>query len=299
MKYLLTSLFLTFALIFGAILQVPDNKLHLVFCDVGQGDAILAVKGKNQVLIDGGPSNKVLPCLSNHMPFWDKKIELVVLTHPEADHITGLVPVLERYSVNQILANSLLTDSGVFSKFRELVIAGKIPVYSPKSGDKIKIAEIELDVLFPLEKQGNEVVWKSDQAQNVMGETTYSGNLNKTAIALELKDQDFKALLTGDLGIEEETLLCSFDSAQGFGGLEPVDVLKVGHHGSKYSTSLSFLEEIKPKLAVISVGANNSYGHPATEILQRLNDLGIKILRTDIDGEVEITRDGKTWKVVK
>jgi competence protein ComEC len=74
-----------------------------------------------------------------------------------------------------------------------------------------------------------------------------------------------------------------------------VDILKVGHHGSKYSTSLSFLEEIKPKLAVISVGANNSYGHPATEILQRLKDLGIKIMRTDINGEIEVVSDGKTW----
>lgn len=287
MKYLLTTLILTFALIIGAVFQIPDNKLHLIFCDVGQGDAVLAVKGKTQVLIDGGPNNKVLECLSNHMPFWDKNIELVVLTHPEADHITGLVPVLERYSVNQILANSLLTDSGVFSKFRDLVIADKIPVYSPENGDKIKIAEMELDVLFPLEKLGNEVVWQSDQPQDVMGISAYSGNLNQTAIALELKDHDFKALLTGDIGITEENQI----------SVESVDVLKVGHHGSKYSTSLSFLEEIKPKLAVISVGANNSYGHPAPEILQRLKDLGIKIRRTDIHGEIEIVSDGKSWKI--
>jgi competence protein ComEC len=287
MKYLLTSFFLVLTLIIGSFSQLPDDRLHLIFCDVGQGDAILAVKGKNQVLIDGGPSQKVLECLSNHMPFWDKEIELVVLTHPEYDHITGLVSVLERYSVKQILANSLVTDTGVFSKFRDLVIAGKIPVYSPKNGDKIKIAEMELDVLFPLEKMGNEVVWKSDQPQDVMGISAYSGNLNKTAIALELRDQNFKAILTGDLGVEEENQI----------SVEPVDILKVGHHGSKYSSSLSFLEEIKPKLAVISVGANNSYGHPATEILQRLNDLGIKILRTDIDGEVEVVSDGVTWKI--
>jgi competence protein ComEC len=287
MKYLLTSIFLGLSLFVGAISQYPDNRLRLVFCDVGQGDAILAVKGDKQILIDGGPSQKVLECLSNHMPFWDKKIELVVLTHPEYDHITGLVGVLERYSVKQILANSLVTDTGVFSKFRDLVIAGKIPVYSPKSGDKIKVAGIELKVLFPLEKQGSEVVWQSTQPQDVMGETTYSGNLNKTAIALELKDQNFKAILTGDLGIAEENQL----------SVEPVDILKVGHHGSKYSTSLSFLEEIRPKLAVISVGANNSYGHPATEILQRLKDLNINILRTDIDGEIEIVSDGKTWNI--
>lgn len=286
---------MTFALIFGAVLQVPDNNFHLVFCDVGQGDAILAVKRETQILIDGGPNNRVLECLSNHMPFWDKKIELVVLTHPESDHVTGLIGVLERYSVNKILANSLSTDIGVFSKFRNLVIANKIPVYSPKNGDKIKIAEMELDVLFPLEKLGNEVVWQSTQPQDVMGISAYSGNLNKTAIALELKDQNFKALLTGDLGIEEEALLRS--AGQNFGGLEPVDVLKVGHHGSKYSTSLAFLEETMPKLAVISVGANNTYGHPAPDILQRLKDLGIKILRTDIDGEIEIVSDGKTWKI--
>lgn len=292
MKYLLTSTILILSLIIGAFAQKPDDKLHLVFCDVGQGDAILAIKGKNQILIDGGPNNKVLECLSNHMPFWDKKIELVVLTHPEYDHITGLVAVLDRYSVDQILANSLLTDTGVFSKFREKVIAKKISVFSPKNGDKIKLGEMEFDVLFPLEKLGNELVWQNNQPQEVMGESAYSSNLNNTAIVLKFIDQNFKALLTGDIGVTEETLL-----RQGFGGLEPVDVLKVGHHGSKSSTSLNFLEEIKPKLAVISVGANNRYGHPAGEILERLRDLEIKILRTDIDGEIEIISDGRSWEI--
>jgi competence protein ComEC len=150
LKSLFVALSLALALTLGAVFSLPDDKLHLVFCDVGQGDAILVTKGTTQILIDGGPSEKVLGCLSNHLPFWDKDLEMVILTHPEYDHITGLVPVIERYSVKQLSSNSLLAESGVFNKFRDKVIERKIPVFSPKAGEKIKIGNLEMEILFPL-----------------------------------------------------------------------------------------------------------------------------------------------------
>jgi competence protein ComEC len=287
--YSLAVLLLAVVLIWLFVLAYPDNQLHLVFCDVGQGDAILVSKGFTQVLIDGGPNSKVLQCLSGHLPFWDKKLELVVLTHPEYDHLTGLVSVAQNYQIGQLIANSLVTETGIFSEFRQEVIAKKIPVYSPKAGEKIKIGDLELKILYPQEKLGNEIVWQKPESYQVLGISAYGGNLNQTAIVSELIFGQFRALLTGDIGTGEEEKLEA----------EPIQVLKVAHHGSKYSTAEDFLERIKPALAVISVGASNKYGHPTAEVLQRLRDLEIKILRTDIDGEVEITSDGKKWGVRK
>lgn len=284
-KYFLVVLALVLSLLIGAVASWPDQNLHLIFCDVGQGDAILAIKGDNQILIDSGPGEKVLGCLSDHVPFWDKTLELVILTHPEADHAGGLPSVLERYSVRELVSNSLVVDSGVFQKIREEVVSQKIPVYSPKAGDKIKIANLEIEILYPLEKQGDEIVWKNPESPQVLGINIFPGNLNETAIVGKLKFGEFDALLTGDIGIEQEK------------EIEPgeVEVLKIAHHGSKYSSSQEFLEKISPDLAIISVGATNRYGHPASEALERLRDLDIKILRTDIDGEIEIVSDGSSW----
>jgi competence protein ComEC len=291
LKYLLSFLTLLFVVIAWALFSLPDSKLHLIFCDVGQGDAILVIKGSTQVLIDGGPNDKVLGCLSKHIPFWDRQIEMVISTHPDADHLTGLVSVIDRYNVSQILANSLVTDTGVFSKFRSEVISKKIPVFSPKSGDKIKVSSLILRVLFPQNKLGDEIVWKNPQDLKVLGISAYTGEINATMLVFELEYGNFKALLTGDISSTEEKKIGDI------GGIGEIGVLKIAHHGSKYSTSQEFLDLIRPKLAVISVGASNNYGHPTSEVLDRLKTIGVKILRTDIDGEVEVVSDGVNWKL--
>lgn len=294
LKYSLSVITLLLVSLVWGLASFPDSKLHLVFCDVGQGDATLIISGQTQILIDGGPNDKVLACLANHLPYWDRTIEMVVLTHPESDHITGLVSVIQRYGVRQILANSLVTDTGVFSKFREEVIAKKIPVYSPKYGDKIKISKLTLDILFPEEKQGNEIVWTDSRelAQlKVLGVSNFTGNFNETAIVSELEYGSFKALFTGDIGFDQELEI------EKEPGLGQIDILKIAHHGSKYSTSQEFLDLIRPKLAIISVGASNTYGHPTSEVLDRLGIIGATIKRTDIDGEIEIVSDGKSWEI--
>ncbi len=291
LRFLLTSLLITFGLLVGVITSYPDNNLHLIFCDVGQGDAILAIQGKTQVLIDGGPNNQVLDCLSKHLPFWDKELELVILTHPESDHLTGLVAVLERYNVRQLVSNSLVTETGVFSKFRQEVLKGKIPVYSPRVGDKIKVGKLVFKILFPEEKLGDELVWRATDNSQVLG-AVYQGSFNETVIVSQLEYGKFKALLTGDIGVDQERKMEP--------ELEKVDVLKVAHHGSKYSTSSEFLEKVMPNAAIISVGAANRYGHPTQEVLERLRNSDLangqaRVLRTDIDGEVEIVSDGESW----
>lgn len=287
--YFLLSLFLSSLFFFW-----PDNKLHLIICDVGQGDAILLQKRFTQVLIDAGPNKKVLECLSNNLPFWDKEIELIVNTHQEKDHLAGLVDVIERYSVNRIVINSLAPETEVFKKFQRQVLEKQIPVYSPKKGDKIKINELEFLVLWPEEKLGDLSLWQEELTEKDYKDThqvlgAFSAKMNETSIVLHLRYDKFDAFLTGDIGQDTEDRV---EVPQG------IEVLKIPHHGSKYSSGEVFLQKVKPALAVIGVG-QNPWGHPTKEVLERLKTLGIKVLRTDQDGEVEIITNGQTWQVLK
>jgi competence protein ComEC len=245
-------LILLLFLLWVAIFSWPDNKLHLIFCNVGQGDAILISYQKTQILIDGGPDNLVLNCLSHHLPFWDRQIEMVVLTHPEKDHFGGLIDVIKRYNLKYLISSASWPEGG-----RKTTVL--------KAGDEIRLGKINLSVLWPRE-------------------INQERKLNENSLVLKLAFGSFQALLTGDLPGEIENQL----------DLTPVEVLKVAHHGSLYSTSQAFLEKVKPKLAVISVG-KNKFGHPTKETLKRLEDLGIKVLRTDQNGEIEIVSDGQAW----
>ena len=287
LKYIYGSLALIVALVLGAVLVYPDQDLHLIFCDVGQGDAILITQGTTQVLIDGGPNQKVLSCLANHLPFWDRTIEMIILTHPDNDHLGGLPDVIERYNVTQLISHGLINNTAIFWAFREKVLEKNIPVFLPRTGDKVQLAGIVLKVLFPQEKMGDELVWQKEVDTQVLGTHLYPENTNEASIVTLLSYGDFDVLLPGDIGSQNEGVIEAD---------KEIEVLKVAHHGSKYSTSEEFLEQIKPKLAIISVG-KNSFGHPTSEVLGRLRDLGVEILRTDINGEIEVVSDGKTWGV--
>lgn len=260
--------FLPFAILFSW----PSQRLYLVACDVGEGDAILITKGFTQVLIDGGPNNKVLQCLAQNMPFWDRTIELVINTHPDKDHITGLIDVIQRYNVRQLVSNSLVVDTEVFKEFYQQIIEKKIPVYSPQKGDKIKIAGLEFKVLWPEKVIGDPAIWK----QNVNNLNAAASQLftNNFSIVLHLQYGQFDALLTGDITAKEEKEIIKDYQFQ------DIEVLKIPHHGSKYSTSEEFLKAVNPRVAIISVG-KNPWGHPTKEVLERLSQRNIKILRTD------------------
>lgn len=265
-------LILGLVLIWAAIFQLSDDKLHLVFCDVGQGDAILVSYRTTQVLIDGGPNNRVLHCLANNMPFWDREIEMLVATHPEADHISGLIDVIERYRVKHFVVNSLRKESKVFQEFQKVVLAENPDIYFPKIGDEINIGSMKLLTLWP-------------QSQDkVLGVTTIEREINDTSIVLKLSFGNFDVLLSGDISTKIESRL----------DLSDVEVLKVAHHGSKYSTGEEFLKLVQPELAVISVG-KNSFGHPTEEVLERLSNQAIKLLRTDQEGTIEVVSDGRKW----
>jgi competence protein ComEC len=287
LKYIYAGLALIVALVIGAVLVYPDQNLHVVFCDVGQGDAILITKGTTQILVDGGPNQRVLSCLSNHLPFWDRTIEIVIATHLEKDHIGGLPDVIERYNVRQLVSHSLVNDTAIFWAFRERVLEKNIPVYSPEAGDKIQLAGIVFKVLSPQEEMGSSLVWQKEADAQVLGTYTYLIEPNEASIVTLLSYEDFDVLLPGDISSQTEEVI----STEG-----EIEVLKIAHHGSKYSSSEEFLERIDPDLAVVSVG-KNSWGHPTKEVLERLSQQAIKLLRTDIDGEVELVSNGREWGV--
>ncbi|AKM78988.1 MAG: internalization-related competence protein ComEC/Rec2 protein [Candidatus Beckwithbacteria bacterium GW2011_GWB1_47_15] len=282
-------MFLLVLLVGLTIRQLPDDKLHLIFCDVGQGDATLISYKNWQMLVDGGPGDAVVSCLGEHMSFWDRKVEVLAVTHPQADHIIGLVEVVRRYRVEKVIAGSYLNDTAEFRAFYEAVTAKNLPVFSPVQGDKFRLGQVDLAVLWPRQQTGD-LAWNGQGHELVLG-AEYQGEINETSFVLKGTFSGFDFLLTGDIGEATERRLVD--------KVGQVEVLKVAHHGSKYSSSGQFLEEVRPEVAVISAGQNNRFGHPTAETLSRLEAVGAKVFRTDEMETIEIVSDGqKYWFVL-
>lgn len=239
-----------------------DEAVTIRFLDVGQGDAILLSQGSLQVLIDGGKDPKRLTeLLGMYMPFWDKTIDAVVATHPDEDHIGGLVGLSNRYYVGKFLQTNSKSDTQVFSRYNAIAQAFAVETFAP------------LSVIFP----------NGARLETVYPEMTINPeqkiDSNETSIVMQLRYGDHSFLFTGDLPDTKENEILIGDT----------DVLKVGHHGSKNSTSDSFLDTITPEYAIISVGSKNRYGHPTSEVLERLQMRNISVLRTDEEGTIMFT----------
>lgn len=251
------------------------NYLEVSFMDVGQGDSIfIETPEGHQIIIDGGPNSRILEKLAERMPFWDKSIDVLILTHPEKDHITGLIDVLERYKVNYFVWNGIPKDDAQNKKLLEILEKlkneNKITVVAAGLGSKI----IANNALF-----------------NVLGpaKDSLKKDANENSLVLKLSYGSSKFLFTGDIGFKVEREIAGRENLE-------ADVLKVAHHGSKYSTSDLFLAGVSPMAAVISVG-KNSYGHPTQEVLQKLNDFGARVLRTDENGDITILSNGTNLKI--
>ncbi|BCX15064.1 MAG: metallo beta-lactamase superfamily lipoprotein [Patescibacteria group bacterium] len=301
-RFFLFCLFLVASLVWLLVFSLPDNYFHLVACDVGQGDGILAYYKDTQVLIDGGPTSKILDCLSSHMPFWDRKIELVVLTHPEKDHYGGLLEVFRRYKVDSFLVSSLDSSSQEYQLLKNQVGSGGVKVIFPDEGKFIRLGMMHFVILHPSNQflaDNTLVKEKENDNQNisVLGARTTKIQANEFSINLILSFGEFDAWLSGDTtpAISDE-VKTSLETA--LPTLEDglVEYIKVPHHGSKNGLTQDLLELLKPKVAVISVG-KNSYGHPNPEILNMLSSFGVSVFRTDQMGDVEVISDGKEWKI--
>lgn len=263
-------------LLFNFLTSLPDGKLHIVFCDVGQGDAAyVRFPDGRDMLVDAGPNNKVLGCLGKHMPFWDRTLDLVVLSHPQKDHMQGLLSVLERYRIGYFVRSNIDNTTDGYKKLMEVVKDRSIKEKLVTVGEEISIGQINLTVLWP--------------SDDVLGASTT--DLNDASVVFTLRFGSFDALFPGDADIRVESQYRGMKLAN-----TTMEVLKVPHHGSKTGMTTEYLNWLKPQLAIISVG-QNTYGHPTQEILTMLADVGIRVLRTDQEGDIEVVSDGKNWQV--
>jgi competence protein ComEC len=252
--------------------QRPDQRLHLWVLDVGEGDSILLRTPQGHTaLIDGGPgATPVLNGIGAHIPFWQHNLDLIVLTVPRQDHMMALPDVLKRYQVEQIVQTQFTATVGVQGAWLEAIGQKHVPVHYAKQGEKISFdgePDISLRVLSPTSPEG-----KSSDAN--------------TSIALRLEYGNSRILLESDAQIEAERRLVADEPGQ-----LGAQVLKISSQGSKTSSSRPFLDLVHPRVAIISVGAGNRFGHPAPETLQALQDVGAKVYRTDLNGTVEVIAD--------
>ncbi len=256
-----------------------DNKLHVVFCNVGQGDAIYIRTPKGfDMLVDGGPNDLILACLSNHMPFWDRTIDIVLLTHPHSDHMAGFPAVFKEYKVRYFVTEKLDNDTDIFRLVMDLVAKQKIPKKFVVAPNRIKTPD---GVVFTIVGPTVDFLQSSSPGGKI-GESAEFASI-ETLISYG----KFSLLLTGDSqAVELEQAIQS-----------SIDVLQVPHHGSKTGLNNEIIQTLYPKLAIISVG-KNKYGHPSKEILDLLQKSEIKTLRTDEFGDIEVVSDGKNGFVV-
>ena len=261
-----------------SISKKPEGGARVHMLNVGQGDSFL-IEAKNgkQLLIDAGKDASVLSELARVMPRGDRSIDVVIATHPDADHIGGLPLVLARYEVGMFLTSEVLSDTEQFKTLNDELLKRSIPSYYVRNGMTLALDNDEnipstFSILFPDRPTTH---WETNSASVV-------GRLDMGSVSM---------LLTGDAPSSIEHFLLEARPKE-----INVDILKLGHHGSKTSTSAAFLKATTPSLALVSAGVANRYGHPATEVLARLKEFKIPFISTQENKTVTVTTDGTQWK---
>ncbi|MCA9369729.1 MAG: MBL fold metallo-hydrolase [Pseudomonadales bacterium] len=274
------------------LFQFPDQNLYVTTCDVGQGDGILIQKGYTQVIIDtGNDAYKLFSCLDQFMPRGDRVVELLVITHPDLDHYGVARSLLDRYQVQTLFTLPYAKDDEEFDAFVAAVRAeestGMRVLFPEKTPRSFLFSGVALRQLWPRIAPHYAKAKSTHSSNDAEGDDprffATTEDVNDQSIVFLLEYGDFSALFTGDLEATGELALVVSDV------LIDVDVLKVGHHGSKTSTTESFLHNTRPEIAVISAGRDNTYGHPASETLERLHNYAVaEIVRTDSEGTITI-----------
>lgn len=275
-EVVLSALILSNIFVWAAVYaDTSGNALKVYFLDVGQGDAIfIETPNKRQVLIDGGKNRKVVSELGKIMSFGDKSIDIVVATHPDADHIGGLPEVIERYDVELFLEPGVESENSLDDELHSRLENKNVAMLMAKRGQIVDFNDgAKLIILFPDRDVSK---WETNDA----------------SIVAKLVYGEKSFLLTGDSTIKAENILMNLDSK-----ILDSDVLKTGHHGSRTSTSAAYAAAVLPEHAIISAGRDNSYGHPHQEVLNILETVGAKIKSTALSGMIRFETDGKTLRL--
>ncbi|MFA6307828.1 MAG: MBL fold metallo-hydrolase [Patescibacteria group bacterium] len=260
MNKIIISTFIILSLLLFTLYK-DDNKLEINFLDVGQGDAILirTPDGQN-ILIDGGPDNILLSKLAKVLPWWERDIDYLVITHYHADHMMGFIELLNKYKVKNVLVTAHIPDDFLYKVWTDKLVEKNIKPSIVKVGEKFIVSD--------------DLAW-----QIILADSFHEDyNENSLVIRLSYKDNDF--MFMGDLGIEgeEKILLMGIDINS--------EYLKVGHHGSRYSSSDKFLQAVSPEVCIIQSGQDNKFGHPHEEAINRLKDVGCQIMNTQDLGTI-------------
>lgn len=253
-----------------------SDELRVSFLDVGQGDAIFIQSPSGvQVLIDGGPDASVIEELHKVMPLFDRSINLVIATHPDLDHVSGLTDVVKRFDVGFFLESGGKNENGAQEMLEDLLAKNKVERKLARRGEEYNLgAGVILSVLYPY----SDVSKQESNAGSIIIQLTYGGH---------------SFLLTGDAPNESELALVGTD-----GDRLQSTVLKFGHHGSDTSTSLAFLEKVQPLYGVVSAGKNNRYGHPHKDVLERASRFNVNVLQTSEWGTITFSTNGKVIEVL-
>ena len=259
-----------------AVAHRPDGTTRITVLDVGQGDAILVEGSRGgRLLVDGGPDpDRLLIELDRRLPPWDRRIDVVVLTHPHEDHVAGLALLLSRYRVGRVFEPGMRGPGPGYAKWTSVLARPEAPARGRLfTGDRLAVDDLALRVLWP-------------DAGRVPAQPGDSGrSINDVSIVLLGKVDGRRILLTGDVEDDVDPVLAGR-------GLPEIDFLKVAHHGSGTASTVAFLDVVRPSVAVISAGADNPYGHPARTTLEHLQARGADVFRTDTDGFVEVRIGG-------
>jgi len=260
-------------LLYVSSIQTPDDVLTVVFFDVGQGDALfIEAPNGRQILIDGGPSRAVVRELGRYMPFWDRSIDVVIATHPDRDHINGLIDVMNMYEVGAIAYSGVVRDTDLYSRWRAQIQRHDGVSMALRAGHRIELSpSVYFEVLFPLPELN--VARMEPNHGSIIGRLVYG----ETAF-----------LLSGDAPKEIEAYVSTQHTTR-----LASDVVKVGHHGSNTSTALPWIGWSDPDYAVISAGRDNPYGHPDQSVVDRLRRFHVEILQTAKDGSIVFESDGE------
>jgi competence protein ComEC len=259
----------------AVFLPQPSDKV--VSLDVGQGDSTLFQHGLQQVLVDGGQGPAVLQRLSEELPWFDNRVDVVVVTHPQRDHMEGLLYVLQRYDVGLVILPQAAYGSSLQHEWLQMLIDRHQPYRFAWQGQHLSLGELSLNILAPFDTQE----WRDAETKEV----------NNASVSIQALFGSRKFVLYGDGEKWLEDQLIAHTPAHRL----QADVLKAGHHGSKTSSSQEILDAVRPHIVAISVGAKNKYGHPSKEVIQRLQADHITSVRTDLNGSLRFLRQDGQW----
>lgn len=287
--YLISGIITGSLLVVSLVASFPDGKLHITFCDVGQGDAAyIRFPDGRDMIVDGGPDEKILSCISRHMPFWDRHINMVLLSHPQKDHLQGLIEIFARYRVDYFLKSDIGSSTEGYVDLMRAVETKKIPIKLVTRGQRVTIGHASLSIIWPSRAQ---IALMKPYAGGGAVLGAADGQLNDGSVVFALRYGSFDALFPGDADAHVEGQFDTSPLADG-----TLELLKVPHHGSKTGMTQDYVAWAHPSIAVVSVG-KNSYGHPSPEAMAMLQKIGTEIHRTDKEGDIEIVSDGRDWTI--